>query len=184
MKWTKVLRNGARGVRFMGVDLNTIMFNMERGQDMTEEFALNQPEAYEIKIGDQVFRRPGDPLLEEVVEKLQNEKKRVENDSPAERNCSYTPEIAMKWTEVLRTGALGVRFMGVDLNTIMFNMGRGQDTTEEFALNQPEAYEIKIGDQFFRRPVVEKLQNEKKRVENASLAESNRHLKEELLLCL
>ncbi|CAL9007312.1 unnamed protein product [Prunus brigantina] len=36
MKWTKVLRIGALGVRFMGVDLNTIMFNMERGQDMTE----------------------------------------------------------------------------------------------------------------------------------------------------
>ncbi|CAL9007306.1 unnamed protein product, partial [Prunus brigantina] len=49
-----------------------------------EEFVLNQPEAYEIKIGDQVFRRPGDPPLEEVVEKLQNEKKRVENESPVE----------------------------------------------------------------------------------------------------
>ncbi|XP_021810679.1 uncharacterized protein LOC110753999 [Prunus avium] len=91
MKWTKVLRNGARGVRFMGVDLNTIMFNMERGQDMTElkEFALNQPEAYEIRIGDQVFRRP----LEEVVEKLQNEKKRVENDSPAESNRHLKEEL-------------------------------------------------------------------------------------------
>ncbi|KAL6290314.1 hypothetical protein ACE6H2_007824 [Prunus campanulata] len=51
-------------------------------------------------------------------------------------------EIAMKWTKVLRPGALGVRFMGVDLNTIMFNMERGQDTTEmkEFVLNQPAAY--------------------------------------------
>ncbi|PQM38776.1 uncharacterized protein Pyn_34461 [Prunus yedoensis var. nudiflora] len=39
-------------------------------------------------------------------------------------------EIGMKWTRVLRTGARGVRFMGVDLNTIMFNMERGQDTTE------------------------------------------------------
>lgn len=36
MKWTKVLRTGALGVRFMGVDLSTIMFNMEQGQDMTE----------------------------------------------------------------------------------------------------------------------------------------------------
>ncbi|CAL8123140.1 unnamed protein product [Prunus armeniaca] len=95
MKWTKVLRTGALGVRFMGVDLNTIMFNMEQGQDMTElkEFVLNRPEAYEIKIGDQVFRRPGDPPLEEVVEKLQNEKKRVENESPAESNTHLKEEL-------------------------------------------------------------------------------------------
>ncbi|PQQ17309.1 uncharacterized protein Pyn_08777 [Prunus yedoensis var. nudiflora] len=95
MKWTKVLRTGALGVRFMGVDLNTIMFNMEQGQDMTElkEFVLDQPEAYEIKIGDQVFRRPGDPPLEEVVEKLQNEKKRVENERPAESNMHLKEEL-------------------------------------------------------------------------------------------
>ncbi|CAL8123036.1 unnamed protein product [Prunus armeniaca] len=95
MKWTKVLRTGALGVRFMGVDLNTIMFNMEQGQEMTElkEFVLTQPEAYEIKIGDQVFRRPGDPPLEEVVEKLQNEKKRVENESPAESNRHLKEEL-------------------------------------------------------------------------------------------
>ncbi|PQQ00117.1 hypothetical protein Pyn_12383 [Prunus yedoensis var. nudiflora] len=35
MKWTK-LRTGALLVRFMGVDLKTIMFNMERGQVKTE----------------------------------------------------------------------------------------------------------------------------------------------------
>ncbi|BBN70284.1 hypothetical protein Prudu_1456S000200 [Prunus dulcis] len=95
MKWTKVLRTGALGVRFMGVDLSTIMFNMEQGQDMTElkEFVWNQPEAYEIKIGEQVFRRPGDPPLEEVVEKLQNEKKRVENESPAESNMHLKEEL-------------------------------------------------------------------------------------------
>ncbi|CAL9007317.1 unnamed protein product [Prunus brigantina] len=117
MKWTKVLRTGALGVRFMGVDLNTIMFNMEQGQDMIEitcfcvhlflycfipffililqfkEFVLNRLEAYEIKIGDQVFRRPGDPPLEEVVEKLQNEKKRVENESPTESNRHLKEEL-------------------------------------------------------------------------------------------
>ncbi|CAL9007206.1 unnamed protein product, partial [Prunus brigantina] len=58
-----------------------------------KEFVLNQPEAYEIKIGDQVFRRPGDPPLEEVVEKLQNEKRRVENDSPAESNRHLKEEL-------------------------------------------------------------------------------------------
>ncbi|KAF2282605.1 hypothetical protein P3X46_003687 [Hevea brasiliensis] len=76
MKWTKVLRTGAIEVKFMGVDTSTIMLTMEKGQNMIElkEFILNQPEAYEIKIGDQVFRRPGDPPLEEVIEKLQSKK--------------------------------------------------------------------------------------------------------------
>lgn len=39
-------------------------------------------------------------------------------------------EIAMKWTKVLRTGAVEVKFMGVDLSTIMFTMEKGQDATE------------------------------------------------------
>ncbi|KAM1053181.1 hypothetical protein TB2_000655 [Malus domestica] len=95
MKWTQVLRTGAIEARFMGVDLNTIMFNMERGQDTTElkEFALKQPEAYEIKIGDQVFRRPGDPPLEELVEKLRDEKKRKESDSATESNIHLKEEL-------------------------------------------------------------------------------------------
>ncbi|XP_068315254.1 uncharacterized protein [Pyrus communis] len=95
MKWTQVLRTGAIEARFMGVDLNTIMFNMERDQDTTElkEFTLKQPEAYEIKIGDQVFRRPGDPPLEELVEKLRNEKKRKESDSPTESNIHLKEEL-------------------------------------------------------------------------------------------
>jgi hypothetical protein len=39
-------------------------------------------------------------------------------------------ETAMKWTKVLRTGAIEAKFMGVDLNTVMFSMERGQDTSE------------------------------------------------------
>ncbi|OAY49145.1 uncharacterized protein LOC110615331 [Manihot esculenta] len=79
MKWTKVLRTGAMEVRFNGVDTSTIMFTMENGKNKIElkEFILNQPEAYEIKIGDQVFRRPGDPPVEEVIEKLQIEKEKT-----------------------------------------------------------------------------------------------------------
>lgn len=46
---------------------------------------LNQPEAYEIKIGDQVFRRPGDPPLEEVLAELHNEKSQLDNASPSEK---------------------------------------------------------------------------------------------------
>ncbi|PON92104.1 Mesoderm development candidate [Trema orientale] len=79
MQWTKVLKTGAVEAKFMGVDLSTIMFTMERGQDVSElkEFVFDQPEAYEVKIGDQVFRRPGDPPLEEVVEELQKKKKKT-----------------------------------------------------------------------------------------------------------
>ncbi|PRQ58154.1 putative mesoderm development candidate 2 [Rosa chinensis] len=95
MKWSKVLRTGSIGVRFMGVDMSTIMVTMERGQDMTElkEFVLSQPEAYEIKIGDQVFRRPGDPPLDQIVEKLQNERKGIENDGSTESNRQVKEEL-------------------------------------------------------------------------------------------
>ncbi|KAL3622140.1 hypothetical protein CASFOL_033551 [Castilleja foliolosa] len=76
MKWTKVARTGAIESRFSGVDVSTIMFTMQKGQDSLElkEFLLSQPEAYEVKMGDQLFRRPGDPSFEEVFEKLQAEK--------------------------------------------------------------------------------------------------------------
>ncbi|XWS46112.1 hypothetical protein CRYUN_Cryun14cG0035500 [Craigia yunnanensis] len=82
MKWTKILRTGALGVKFMGIDLSTIMFNVEDGQKILElkEFILSQDEAYEIKIGDQVFRRPGDPPLDEVAEQLRQSKKNEELD--------------------------------------------------------------------------------------------------------
>ena len=36
MKWTKITRIGAVGVRFMGVDTSTVMLNMERGSDIEE----------------------------------------------------------------------------------------------------------------------------------------------------
>lgn len=39
-------------------------------------------------------------------------------------------ETAMKWTKVLRTGAIEAKFMGIDLTTIMFNMDRGQNIAE------------------------------------------------------
>lgn len=54
---------------------------------------MKQPEAYEIKIGDQVFRRPGDPPLEELVEKLRDEKKRKESDSATESNVHLKEEL-------------------------------------------------------------------------------------------
>ncbi|XP_054784741.1 uncharacterized protein LOC129291430 isoform X2 [Prosopis cineraria] len=46
-----------------------------------------------------------------------------------------TPEtvgnIAKKWTEMMRSGAVGARFMGVDLSTVMFNMESGKDLEEQ-----------------------------------------------------
>ncbi|KAI3875565.1 hypothetical protein MKW92_037171 [Papaver armeniacum] len=82
MKWSKVMKTGSIDVKFMGVDISTIMFTMEKGQDIMEliEFVLSQSEAYEVKIGDQVHRRPGDPPLEEVMEKIRSHKENANGD--------------------------------------------------------------------------------------------------------
>lgn len=82
-KWTKIARTGGIEAKFMGVDISTIMFTMEKGQDTIElkEFLLNQPDAYEVKIGDQLFRRPGDPPFEQVFSSYQSEKGRVNRGS-------------------------------------------------------------------------------------------------------
>ncbi|KAI7758414.1 hypothetical protein M8C21_013102 [Ambrosia artemisiifolia] len=62
--------------------------------------------------------------------------------------------IAEKWTNLARTGAIEVTFMGFDLNTVMFSLQNAQNTYEikDFVLSQPESYEVKMGDRFFRRP--------------------------------
>ncbi|XP_078173677.1 LDL receptor wingless signaling/trafficking chaperone [Carex rostrata] len=75
-KWSKMLKAGSIDVRFMAVDLKTFMFTMEKGQDLEElkEFILSQSDAYEVKIGDQTYRRPGDPSLDQVIERLRREK--------------------------------------------------------------------------------------------------------------
>lgn len=39
-----------------------------------KDFILSQPEAYEIKIGDQLHQRPGDPPLDEIIGSLNREK--------------------------------------------------------------------------------------------------------------
>ena len=39
-----------------------------------------QPEAYEFKIGDRVFRRPGDPPLDQVIEMLQKHKDKSQDE--------------------------------------------------------------------------------------------------------
>lgn len=74
-KWTKLLRTGSISAKIMAVDVNTIMFIIEDGQSVMEvkDFILEQPEAYEFKLGQQAFRRPGDPPLEVVIENMRKE---------------------------------------------------------------------------------------------------------------
>ncbi|GAB2232167.1 hypothetical protein Droror1_Dr00011194 [Drosera rotundifolia] len=79
VKWTRLLKLGGIEIKFMGIDLSTIMFTLQRPKDVEElkDFILDQPDAYEVKIGDQAFRRPGDPPLEEVIETLRSERDKV-----------------------------------------------------------------------------------------------------------
>ncbi|CAN4109007.1 unnamed protein product [Withania somnifera] len=76
-RWANLARTGAIETKFIGVDWTTIMFTMEKGQDTTKlkRFLLEQAEAYEIKIGNRLFRRPGDPPFEEVFQ-IEEEKSR------------------------------------------------------------------------------------------------------------
>ncbi|KAI7733648.1 hypothetical protein M8C21_028591 [Ambrosia artemisiifolia] len=77
-KWTKLARTGAIGVTFMGFDITTVMFSLQNAQNTLEvkEFLLSQPEAYEIKMGDQFFRRSGDPPYDDLLEELHKRKKK------------------------------------------------------------------------------------------------------------
>lgn len=43
-----------------------------------KDFVLSQDEAYEFKLGNAAFRRPGDPPVEAVLDKMQAEKKAAE----------------------------------------------------------------------------------------------------------
>ncbi|KAK3022425.1 hypothetical protein RJ639_045196 [Escallonia herrerae] len=95
MKWTKISRTGSIEVKFMGVDVSTIMFSMEKGQDSLElkEFLLSQPEAYEVKIGDHLFRRPGDPPFEEVFEKLHSDQGKAGHISSLKEDRQQNDEL-------------------------------------------------------------------------------------------
>ena len=44
-------------------------------------------------------------------------------------------ETAVKWANVLRTGAIVSKFSGLDLSTVMFNMDSGQNIAEVCFLN-------------------------------------------------
>ncbi|KAG2332062.1 hypothetical protein Bca52824_003242 [Brassica carinata] len=83
----KVLRTGGLGVRFMAVDRSTVMFNMLNGKEL-REFVLSQEEAYEVKIGKQEFRRPGDPPLDDVVDKPQAKQSKDDGDGNSKNDVT------------------------------------------------------------------------------------------------
>ncbi|XP_057824895.1 uncharacterized protein LOC131036901 [Cryptomeria japonica] len=87
-KWTQLLRTGSIEAKFMAVDVNTVMFTMEQGQDTAElkDFVLSQPEAYEFKLGQHAYRRPGDPPLEEVIERLRTNNVEAAEGDPAKQS--------------------------------------------------------------------------------------------------
>lgn len=59
-------------------------WNTERAWfEQVKDFVLSQDEAYEFKLGNAAFRRPGDPPLEVVVEKLEEEKKALKKAQKA-----------------------------------------------------------------------------------------------------
>jgi len=76
-KWTELLKTGSISAKIYAVDRGTIMFILSFGQDTTavKDFVLSQDEAYEFKLGNAAFRRPGDPPVEAVLDKMHAEKK-------------------------------------------------------------------------------------------------------------
>lgn len=58
-----------------------------------KEFLLDQTEAYEVKIGDRAFRRPGDPSLDEIVEKLHAEEQGPDDISDEEDDQGWKEEL-------------------------------------------------------------------------------------------
>ncbi|ERM94979.1 hypothetical protein AMTRI_Chr07g30030 [Amborella trichopoda] len=86
MKWSKLVRSGSIEAKFMAVDVNTIMFTMHQGQDIEElkDFVLRQAEAYELKVGERVFRRPGDPPLQQLIEMRSRERNNAKDISQDE----------------------------------------------------------------------------------------------------
>ncbi|KAK1352012.1 Mesoderm development candidate [Heracleum sosnowskyi] len=95
MQWTKLAKTGTVDVKFMGVDLSTIMFTLEKGQDSFElkDFVLNQPDAYEVKIGDKIFRRPGDPPFDDVFQKHYGDQDMVDFTSSAKNDKHEKDEL-------------------------------------------------------------------------------------------
>ncbi|KAL3689253.1 hypothetical protein R1sor_015562 [Riccia sorocarpa] len=85
-KWADLLKTGSINCHIVAVDRSTIMFTIPNGQDALEvkDFVLSQPEAYEFRLGQSTFRRPGDPELEVVVERMKREREKKEHEMKEE----------------------------------------------------------------------------------------------------
>ncbi|KAJ9539262.1 hypothetical protein OSB04_031995 [Centaurea solstitialis] len=101
-KWTNLARTGSIGVIFMGYDINTVMFTLHNAQNTLEftDFLLSQPETYEIKMGDQFFRRPGDPPFEQLLRELYKKNKKRGKSS---NDTAMKPELATSMKPKLET---------------------------------------------------------------------------------
>lgn len=58
-----------------------------------KDFVLSQPDAYEVKIGDQIFRRPGDPPFDDVFQKHYGDEDRVDYTSQAKNDDQEKDEL-------------------------------------------------------------------------------------------
>lgn len=57
-----------------------------------KDFVLNQPDAYEVKIGDQLFRRPGDPPFDDMFQKHYGDEDKVDYTSLAKNDGQQKDE--------------------------------------------------------------------------------------------
>ncbi|XP_076904679.1 uncharacterized protein LOC143560219 [Bidens hawaiensis] len=78
MKWRKVARTGS-------IEAKTLRSCILMVQ--LKEFILSQREAYEVKIGDQLFKRPGDPSFDDVFAELH-----AKDDNDKNKNDGQTYE--------------------------------------------------------------------------------------------
>eukprot|EP00897_Mesotaenium_endlicherianum_P000323 jgi/Mesen1/10291/ME000079S09706 len=67
--WTNILHTGQTKARFYPIDSHTMYVKIEDDRQIKDisEFVLEQYDAYELKIGDEFYRRAGDPPLSDVA---------------------------------------------------------------------------------------------------------------------
>lgn len=68
-QWERLLRSGHIKSEFQPVDIMTLWYQLDDDQEIEElmDFIIAQEEAYEFKVGDRIFRRPGDVPLSELM---------------------------------------------------------------------------------------------------------------------
>ena len=58
-----------------------------------KDFILNQPDAYEVKIGDQIFRRPGDAPFDVEFQKHHGDEDKVDYTRSSKNDEQQTDEL-------------------------------------------------------------------------------------------